>query len=127
MLKEKLINNLIKQAEEVKVKIPEDKITEIPLEEFYKLKGEVYYSDNIFYKKGTDAWFMTKIGVSEEEPEIKKPEEKEIKEQISQELVKWCSDLKNYVDFRLKEIEEKNNEGLRELKEYVDNVDIVCT
>ncbi len=115
MLKEKLINKLIKQAEEVKVNIPIENLKELSLNDFYKEKGELYYSDNIFYKKGTDTWFMTKISDSDEEPELKKPEE-----QISPELVKWCQGLKNYVDNRLEEIEEKQEEGLRELKEYFD-------
>lgn len=117
MSKEKLINKLIKQAEEVKVEIPPENLQELDLNNFCKEKGDLFYSDNIFYKKGEKTWFMTKIG-KESDEEHNKPEIK-----ISKELVKWCEDLKNYIDFRLKEIEIKQDEGLREIKEYVDNLE----
>lgn len=124
MQKEKIIKNLLKQARQVKVDISPENLKELDLNSFYKQKGEVYYNDNTFYKKAETGWFMVKIGTSDEEEQDNlniKTEKREITK-ISSELVKWCEDFKNYVDNRLEEIEEKNEEGLREIKEYIDNL-----
>jgi len=91
-MEEKIIKKLIKQAKEVQhVKIPQENLIEISLEEIYKQKGELCYNNHTFYRKGDENWFMAKLEVNELE---------DIKKRI-ENIEKWCGDIKKYIDLNL--------------------------
>ena len=134
MNQEKIIQELVEQAYEVEnVEIPLENITEIPLEDFYKIKGdkieyrekgkrkktEVIYCDNSFYKKIEEKeWIKAQIKKTQEKESVIQDED--LKQRII-EITEWCGKLKDYVDDKLKEFEQKQDEIVNEIKEYVDN------
>jgi len=117
MNKEKLIKKLISKAEEVgEIEIPQSKITEMPLEDFYKAKGKIFYCNNTFYKKTGSDWLkFTPEGDYEAKPTKIDPNptnsaDLEVLRQKIETIEKWIWDFKTYVD-----------DALKEMKEYIDN------
>jgi len=121
-MENKIIQKLLKKAEIVKnCEIPEENFIDISIEEFIKLKGNIYFDEEkkYFYSNLGKKWFRFK-----NEEEIKGNED----------FIKWANNFKNYVDNKNKELDkdiEKLNiklnkfssnqeEFFTEIKKYID-------
>jgi len=101
---EKIIKKLLKKAEEVKnVDLKQEDVTEMSLEDFYEVKGEIYYNNNTFYKKSDSGWLMTRVKADLTENKVNLEIEKRVKN-----IEIWCNKFKEYVD---NELNKKGDEG----------------
>ncbi len=119
MLKE--LQNWVKEAEKVKeVNISKDKLREVDLEGFKEHIGSIFECDGDLYarsQKSPSEWLKTKVlEVSTEETDVVQG----LIEQ-NQRLADWCQNFKKYMDKKLKELESRQDEVLKEVKEYVDH------
>lgn len=115
-----IIQDLINRAEELdEVDISEENLIEVDLLDFTNSPGEgIYYFDGYLYKESEKdkKWFKTKIDLSGEEgSQIEK-----LRESLSKSI-EWCGKFKKYVDKKFKEVEDNQEETLKQLKEYIDN------
>ena len=95
----------MKTIEVEKIEIEESDIKPVYFEDF-NVSGDIYEFDGYLYgksKKEQKKWLKT------------------TKKLTDKDIIIWCRNFKGYVDKELKNLESRQNEVLRELKEYIDN------
>ncbi|MBU0958256.1 MAG: hypothetical protein KKF56_05615 [Nanoarchaeota archaeon] len=123
-----MINKLLKKAKEVdKISIKEEEITEVSIEDFYKMySGDIFFCDNTFYalnKESSSEWLKARIGTSTETKSVEIPQNNDL-EIIKQEITQ----MKSFGDENIQSIQEQINQLVKRqdeivavLKEYIDN------
>jgi hypothetical protein len=104
-----VIQELLKRARRVDCKIKDEEFTNVSLEDFLKINGEIYFDKkrNAFYTNLGEKWFRLKLENEESESQV---EDNKDSEKIA-ELYAWGSKLKQYVDEKIS----NQNEEIRKI------------